>query len=104
MYAASVYAVRYLNDIEKIQSLFFKRLLNLPFNTPDYALRLEVGVSHIGTLVFKQVLNWLIKILSIPENRFPIICFLRQKNLANSEVNLTKYNWVKQIKEIFSNL
>ena len=101
LYAAPVYATRYLQDIEKIQSLFIKRILKLPQCSPDYALRLEVGMSHIGTTVFKQVINWLIKILDMHESRYPKISFLKQLSSLRYPSKLVKYNWVRQIKEVF---
>ena len=104
LYASPIYAIRYLQDVERVQSLYIKRILNLPHCTPDYALRLEVGVSHVGVLIFKQTLNWIIKLMSMPDNRYPKICFLRQLSLNSSSKILSKYSWVKQIRENFFDL
>ena len=101
LYSAPIYAVRYLQEVEKIQSLFFKRLLCVPQCTPKYALRLELGLPHIAVGIFKQVLNWIIKLLHMPDNRYPKICFLKQLTLANKDCKIIKYNWVLQIKKTF---
>ena len=37
----------------------------------------------------------------MPNERYPKRCFLRQKSLSNDCLNLVKYNWVQQIKDIF---
>ena len=63
LFAAPVYAIRYLSEIETVQFSFFKNLLSLPHSTPNYAVRLETGRAHLGVTVLKQVLNWLIKVL-----------------------------------------
>ena len=101
LYASPIYALRYLQDLEKIQTLFIKRILNLPQCTPDYALRLEVGAPHIRILIFKQLINWTVKILDIQDFRYPKICFLKQKAISQFAANDTKYNWMNQIKQIF---
>lgn len=43
MYGAHIWSLRYLNEIEKIQYQFHRRLLGLPHGTPSYALRLELN-------------------------------------------------------------
>ena len=100
-FASPVYAIRYLDDLEKIQLLFFKRLFNLPQCTPSYAVRVELGRTYIGASIFMQTLNWLIKIMEMPSCRYPRICFLKQTSLMSNDNNLIKYNWANQIKKIF---
>ena len=101
LYAAPVYAIRYLNEIEKVQMFFFKRILNLSYCTPNYAVRLETGRSHLGVLVFKQTLNWLIKIMAMSDERTPKICLLKQISLMSLDSKLCKYNWALQICQTF---
>lgn len=43
MYANQVWALNFLDLIEKTQLSFLKQLLYLPRNTPSYALRVETG-------------------------------------------------------------
>ena len=57
MYGAQVWSLEYLEMLEKTNILFFRRILQLPTNTPDYAIRLEAGVSSIKLTVFKYILN-----------------------------------------------
>ncbi|XP_043527953.1 uncharacterized protein LOC122538176 [Frieseomelitta varia] len=37
---------RYLKEVEKVQTKFFKRLLDVPKNTPNYIIRVEVGQNN----------------------------------------------------------
>ena len=99
LYAAPIYAVRHLTEIEKIQTVFFKRLLHLPQCVPNYAVRLELGLIPIAVSIFKQVLNWIIKVLNMHDDRYPKICFLKQLTLISKAH--PKYNWISQIKSTF---
>ena len=102
MYMSPVYAIRHLDDIEKIQTMFYERLLNLPQCTPNYAIRLETGESHLAVVVFSAVLNWIIKILQMPLNRYPKISLLKLSALAKLRRRpKMKYNWVESVAEIF---
>lgn len=56
-YAIQVWGLRYLEKIEKIQNSFYKKMLHLPQNTPNYAVRLETGVPRLSILIFKYALN-----------------------------------------------
>ena len=101
LYAAPVYAIRYLHCIEQVRNLFIKRLLNIPQNTPDYCIRLETGASHVGVKILKQIINYVIKILELPNDRYPKICFLKQKNINLKDSKLIKYHWCLIIKSTF---
>ena len=90
-FASPVYSIRYLDELEKIQLLFFKRLLNLPQCTPSYAVRVELGIFHIGANVFKQTLNCMIKVLQMPKCRYPRICFEKLISVMMYDDKLVKY-------------
>lgn len=97
-----VWGLRYLNIVEKTQVGFFKRLLLLPLNTPDYLVRLEVGVVRLDYTVFKLCLNWLLKMFSFANTRLPKIVFLRLLELEDFDSPC--YNWALQMKLIFIDL
>ena len=64
-------------------------------------MRVELGRTHIGVAIFKQTLNWLIKILEMPCYRYPRIYFQKQMSIMMNDAKVAKYNWVYQIKKIF---
>ena len=101
MHGSEVYAINHLEELEKIQLTYFKRLLNLAQNTPNYAVRLETGKNHIALTIFEKVLNWIDKINNMPVERYPKIYFLRQLKIHKSNLGNKKYNWVSLICELF---
>lgn len=62
MFAIQVWGLRFLEEIENIQTRFYKRLLLDPKNTTSYAIRLEVGAVKLASRVFKLSLNLIEKI------------------------------------------
>lgn len=73
-YAIHVWGLKFLGEIEIIQMNFFKRILLLPQNSPNYALRLEIGNVKQSSKVFQLTLNLIEKILCMNNDRFPKIC------------------------------
>lgn len=62
------------DEIEMVQRNFVKRVLGLPRNTPNYALRLDCGVEEIFFFTIRCHMFYISKILfRIPETRFPFI-------------------------------
>ncbi len=47
LYGSPIWAINYSEIVERAQVLFFKKVLALPLNTPDYLVRLECGVIHL---------------------------------------------------------
>ncbi|OXA46407.1 hypothetical protein Fcan01_18818 [Folsomia candida] len=43
LYGSSIWAMKFVDDIDKLQIRFLKKLLRLPPSTPDYFVRLETG-------------------------------------------------------------
>ncbi|KAL1447130.1 hypothetical protein WDU94_003603, partial [Cyamophila willieti] len=54
LYAAEVWSLRYVEEVEKCQVQFFKSILCLPSNTPNHYIRLEVGVVKLFKDILKQ--------------------------------------------------
>ena len=102
MYCAQIWSLHYLDDLEKIQLQFFKKLYRLRFNTLGYAVRAETGRNHIKLDILKALINYLIKILKMPNNRYPKICFETLKNLAVTHPDSKKYNWFLQVSDMLS--
>lgn len=105
IYIAEVWGLRYLDDIEKIHSKFFKRVLALPISTPNYATRLEANRMRLSHVILKSVLNWIEKIMNMPEYRYPRLCCEKIFKLANQNPQINhKYNWALQIESMIKDL
>lgn len=104
LYAIQIWGLRYLNEIEKPQTTFYKKLLLLPQNTPNYAIRLETGSQKIACKVFKLTLNLIEKILNMGNERYPKICLLQLINQLELSKCNTKYNWCAQVKKMFEDI
>ncbi len=86
--------------IEQTQLSFFKKLLYLARNTPNYLVRLETGTVKLSYQVFKLTLSWLEKLMLMDDDRLPKLCFLRQLSLLDESTD-ARYNWVAQVKKFF---
>ncbi|KAI5739121.1 hypothetical protein M8J77_015265 [Diaphorina citri] len=93
LYGAEVWGFRYGDHIEKCQVYFFKSIFCLPRNTPNYALRLEMGMVKIMILVFKQIMTWC-SLLKISEVRIPKICYNQLKKQDERGPMSLRFNWV----------
>lgn len=100
LYGAVIWAHRYLENLEKIQLSFFKKIFYLPKCTPGYALRMELGLPPIIISVFSATLNFLAKIHVMNESRYLKLCFNRLQALSINN-KLPKYNWFLQIERYF---
>lgn len=49
-----------------------------------------------------MALNWICKLLEMPDQRIPKLCFLQLVRLAKKNNVNAKYNWVLQLKEVLS--
>ena len=96
MYAATIWSLRYMKKIEKIQNILFRKLLLMPNNRPGYVIRTEIGIESMQVTIFRVLLNFIKRILEMQEERIPKICLKKLIELANRT-----YNWVNQIKKYF---
>lgn len=103
-YCAPVWAGRYADILERVQVGFFKRLLCLPRNTPDFMVRLETGTVKLGLLIFSLSLSFLERLLVLPAARLPRACFDRLHHLDCHHGCDPAYNWVTQLRSIFIDL
>lgn len=95
--------LRYLDEINKIQSLYYKKLLNLPKHCPNYAVRLEVGALPLEFVeVIKRTLNWLSKMINMDDNRLPKICLNKFLSLSTDPNVKAKYNWCTRLNDIIT--
>lgn len=90
--------------LERVQVAFFKRLLCLPKNTPDYFVRLETGTVKLAFLCFKLALNLFIKVISMPACRYPFLCVQRLISLDSQSIQRRPSNWVGQIRSVYESV
>src|SRR5665811_352879 len=104
MYASQFWALRYASDIEKVQLHYLKRLLKLPYNTPNYIVRLETGRVPLIAQVFNLAIKFWVKFLNMNDNRVHKKCFndLLRIDKDNSYNDKTKnlYNWCSQLRKL----
>lgn len=99
LYGVPTWGLRYMEELEVIQTDFFKRLLSLPRNTPHCIVRLECGATHIALKVLSLTWKFVIRILKMENDRLPKMCFLRMQN-SHSHISNPKYNWVCQLEKL----
>lgn len=101
-----MWALRHLDVLESAQLVYFKRIFQLPWCTPNYLLRLEVGLAPIAVRIFELTVGWIIKILEMDDSRLPKICFLRHLALFKTRPAIMDnktakryelYNWIYQV-------
>lgn len=80
LYVAEFWILRYLEEIEKIQSNFLKKIIQVPKNTPAYEGRPNMESRNLDFMVFKRILNSIEKILNLEEDRYPTV-FLETKTV-----------------------
>src|SRR5882724_2741342 len=96
-YAAQVWGNSSYNEVELIQRFFIKKLLWLPYNTPNYVLLLETGRDILFMYTLKLHWNYLLHILELPDDRYPkkMFNFDRLNNLkwfVNFQTLAIKYD------------
>lgn len=102
LYAAVIWSIRYLNVVEKNRVSFFKRLLNIPQQTPKSLVRLETDTYSVELTVLKHTLAYVAKIFDMDSDRYPKICFNRLNEIDVGSA--CKYSWVAQVKQWLSPL
>jgi Reverse transcriptase (RNA-dependent DNA polymerase) len=91
LYASSVYALRYLQKLERIQRTFFLRLFKLSYRTPGYFIRLETGRLHIKAKVLQQSIKFLARLLTKPTDSLIADCL---NELRKMDKNDSVFNWL----------
>lgn len=100
LYGSEIWGLRYLENIERTNVDFLKRYFRWPRNTPDYLVRRESNRNHLGGLVIGRMFRWLIKLMEMPDDRIPKICYNRLRHLDEGSGNRSEWNWASQTREI----
>lgn len=98
LYGAEIWGNRYEDIIEVTQCQFLKSVFCLSRSTPHYMIRLEFGAVKLSYQVLKQMLGWWFKVLSMPEERYPRICYNQLVATDQLPRNIGKYNWASLLR------
>ena len=55
LYFSSVWSLNYIEDLEKFQTQFLRKLMNVTNLVPGFLLRLETGCESIKIPIFKAL-------------------------------------------------
>jgi len=100
-YAAQVWGYSSYNEVELIQRFFIKKLLWLPYNTPNYMVLLETGREPLFLYTLKLHWAYLGHVLDLTDDRYArkIFNFGREHNLkwfVSLKTYADKYNMWNQ--------
>ena len=87
------FACSEIQEFEKLDHLFFSKLMGVPKTTPSEAFYLELGVLPISAIIKGRRVNYLHSILCREKNSMLYTFFITQW------LNPTKGDWVLQVKE-----
>uniref|UniRef100_T1H7P1 Uncharacterized protein n=1 Tax=Rhodnius prolixus TaxID=13249 RepID=T1H7P1_RHOPR len=98
LYASEIWSPNYFDLLERVHLKFLKSLLHLSRNTPDAFVRLESNRLHIKALIFKRMLGFWSKILNLPHDSLPRVCY---NGLSEqSDTIQLPYNWVMEFRRL----
>ncbi|CAA9995829.1 unnamed protein product [Nesidiocoris tenuis] len=101
LYAAEAWGFCHGELLERVQVRAYKSLLGLGWNTPDYLVRAELGLTHLKLQIGKRMFGWFVKIQGMGNERLPKICFNRLLELETSLAD-PRYNWVLQFRQLLA--
>ncbi|KAL1446553.1 hypothetical protein WDU94_013947 [Cyamophila willieti] len=104
LYGCEVWAWRYVEELEKVQSQYFKSVLFLPRFTPGYCLRIELDIIKLKLIVFKKMLAWWCKLLKLEDTRYSKVCFNQLVRMQEWTGHDVRYNWATQLQTGLCNL
>lgn len=100
LYASHLWALNYMDEVEKVQNLFLRRMFGLTRGAPSYICRLEAGMSHLKLRVIQQAIKFRIRLLQMNEERYPKMCYDALHTFALTTGENSRYNWVKNLNDI----
>jgi len=97
LYGAEVFSLSYLEEIEKIQTLFFRSILGVGHGVRGGLIRLETGRGKLSHAIFRRLINFIRRISKMADDRYPKIV-LEALFQADLKAPNLEYNWVTQFK------
>ncbi|CAG7728304.1 unnamed protein product [Allacma fusca] len=96
LYCSPIWALDFVDDLEKLQTAFLRRLCNVCNLVPGYILRLETGAINIKKWIFKATLSLMRKSL----NQQPAT-ILRCSMEEILKIKSGKYSWINKVATLF---
>jgi len=88
LYACPIWGLNHIEDLEKFQTQFLRKLMSVTNLVPGFFLRLETQCPSIKVQIFKAVLRFIHKILCKPEDSKLYQCFIGQTKNKNEDIIL----------------
>ena len=104
LYASEIWSLRYLDELEKVQNRFYKRVFNWQLTTPGYIIRQETNSDPISSTVIRRTLYWWRKLRNMDQGCIQNQCYRRLLQLDLCGGTKNKFNWVSQLKEILKTI
>lgn len=105
-YASEIWAVNHLESIEKLQTSFFKSIMNWSKNTPYYMIRRETSQIKLEIKIIGKMLNLWYNILMMPKTRYVRMCYNKllvlEQKYSIGNTTKSKYNWIFPLKHILT--
>ena len=99
LYGGEIWSLRYLNEIEKIQTVFFRHCLGLSHDVSNTLVRIETHQQKLIAPVLNRAINFIRRITKMNAERYPSIILLKLIDMDKENPNVT-YNWVSQLKQV----
>jgi hypothetical protein len=100
LYSSQVWGWNYEDIVEKVQSHFVRRLFQLGFKTPTFAMRLETDSYKLELTIARRTINFVVRILNMAESRIAKMCLNALIQVASSDNS--RYNWAVNLKTLFT--
>jgi len=97
LYCSHIWAIKYTDIIERIQSKFIKRLFQLKQQTASYIIRLETGTLKLEVEIMQRLIKFLQKITTADHSRYTRSCYEELQRLAAK--GITRYNWFADVQQ-----
>uniref|UniRef100_A0A0K8SIW0 Reverse transcriptase domain-containing protein n=1 Tax=Lygus hesperus TaxID=30085 RepID=A0A0K8SIW0_LYGHE len=104
LYAAEVWGLWHMDDIEVVQQLFLKSILCLQNGTPGHFLRLETGRLPLKASVFERAVKFLMRVLRMDVNRWPLLCLRELSKHHMTGRSSEEFNWVSRLDSVLVSL
>ena len=95
MYCIGIWGNNKTEEVEKVQMSFYKGLLKIPRATPNYLVRLELGLQHTKVRIVQEQLRLLYRILANDRLSLARECL---HHLSRHGSKDTEYNWIANLK------
>lgn len=99
LYASEVWGHSPFDACERVQLSFGKQLLLLPSNTCNLAVYGEIGLMPLKFECYKRCIAYWLKLLDMPNYRFPKACYLMLKRMSESGI---QHTWAEKVKFILT--